>query len=86
MSNYRKLFVFALAGNFVLIAVLAGFWWHSSHQKKTEMRMQPAANEAAGASQSGGESAEMPPHEAALVPVQLSPERLQDPCHTRRSA
>jgi len=77
MSNYRKLFVFALAGNFVLIAVLAGFWWHSSHQKKTEMRMQPAANEAAGASQSGGESAEMPPHEAALVPVQLSPERLQ---------
>src|SRR5215470_12673297 len=74
MQNYRKAFAFALVGNFILLLVLVGFWWHSSHQKKTEMTTQPAANETAGASV---ESAAMAPHEAALVPVQLSPERLQ---------
>src|SRR5262249_492473 len=67
----------ALAGNLVLALVLVGVWWHSSHQKKPEMTMQPAANEAADASPSGRENTETAPHEAALVPVQLSPEPLQ---------
>ncbi len=77
MHNYRKAFVFALAGNLALIAALAGFWWHSPHQKKMEMMIPPVANEATGGSPNGWESAEMAPHEAALVPVQLTPERLQ---------
>src|SRR5215471_11414004 len=77
MPNYRKAFVFALIGNFILILVLAGLWWHSSRQKKTEMVMQPMSNETAQASPNAGESAETAPHETALVPVQLSPERLQ---------
>src|SRR5262249_26188900 len=71
---YRKAFVFALAGNFILVLALGGFWWHSSRQKKTETMMQPASTEAA---ETSPQNAEMAPHEAALVPVQLSPERLQ---------
>src|SRR5215470_1353890 len=77
MPNYRKAFVIAAAGNVVLIAVLAGFWWHSSHQKKMGMAMPPTTTEAAGNSPNGQENSEATPHEAALVPVQLSPERLQ---------
>ncbi len=79
MPNYRKAFVWALVGNLILILLLAGFWWHSSHQKKTETMGQPASNqmEMAQTSPNGWQSAEMAPHEAALVPVQLSPERLQ---------
>ena len=74
MQNYRKAFVLALAGNLILAATLAGFWWHSSHQKKTEMTMRTATNEATGTSPNDTETA---PHDVALVPVQLSPERLQ---------
>jgi Cu(I)/Ag(I) efflux system membrane fusion protein/cobalt-zinc-cadmium efflux system membrane fusion protein len=77
MPNYRKAFVFALSGNLILIAVLAGFWWHSSHKQTTEMKMEPASNEMAQAAPNGLGSAEMKPQEAPLVPVQLSPERLQ---------
>jgi Cu(I)/Ag(I) efflux system membrane fusion protein/cobalt-zinc-cadmium efflux system membrane fusion protein len=76
MTN-RKPFVFVLAVNLILIALLAGLWWHSSHHKGTETTVQPAANEASGASPSAREGAEMAQHEVALVPVQLSPERLQ---------
>jgi Cu(I)/Ag(I) efflux system membrane fusion protein/cobalt-zinc-cadmium efflux system membrane fusion protein len=39
--------------------------------------MQAASNETPTSSASGGETAEMAPHEVALVPVQLSPERMQ---------
>src|SRR5262245_8207997 len=77
MQDYRKAFVFALVGNFILVLALAGFWWHSLHQKKTEMMMPPATNEATAPSLSGSQSTEMAPHDATLVPVQLSPERLQ---------
>src|SRR5215469_1186963 len=77
MQNYRRAFVFALVGNLVLILVLGGFWWHSSHQKKAEVMMHTPANEAAGPPPNASENAEMAPHEAALMPVQLSPERLQ---------
>lgn len=77
MQNYRKAFAFALVGNFALIAVLAGFWWHSSCQKKMAVTMPPASNETSGGSPNTAQDGEMAPHEAALVPVQLSPERLQ---------
>jgi RND family efflux transporter MFP subunit len=76
MQNYRKAFVLALTGNFILVAVLVGFWWHSSQQRKTEMTMSPAGSAATATSSSDSQSPEMAPHDGALVPVQLSPERL----------
>src|SRR2546430_12374578 len=77
MRNYRNAFVFALLGNVVLIGVLSELWWRSQRHKKTEAAIQPSSGEMAQNSPNGWESATMAPHEAALVPVQLSPERLQ---------
>ncbi len=77
MRNYRNPFVFALVGNLALLAVLSGLWWRSKQHPKIEGTMQPASTESAQSSPNGGESAAMAPHEAALIPIQLSPERLQ---------
>jgi RND family efflux transporter MFP subunit len=77
MQNYRNAFVVAAVGNVALIGVLAGFWWRAAHHRTSQMVMQPASNETPAISPSGGDTAEMAPHEAALVPVQLSPERMQ---------
>ena len=77
MRNYRNAFVFALAANFALIGILVGFWWRSAHHHTSQMAMQPASNEVPANSPTAGNSAEMAPHEPALVPVQLSPERMQ---------
>jgi Cu(I)/Ag(I) efflux system membrane fusion protein/cobalt-zinc-cadmium efflux system membrane fusion protein len=77
MRNYRNAFAFALVGNFALLGVLGGLWWRSKQHPKMETAMQQASTEAAQNSPNGGERGAMAPHEAALVPVQLSPERLQ---------
>src|SRR2546429_4496673 len=77
MQNYRNAFVFAVVGNVALIGILSGLWWRSAQHKKTEPAMPSASNEAAQNGPSGSESASMAPHEASLVPVQLSPERMQ---------
>jgi RND family efflux transporter MFP subunit len=77
MRNYRNAFVFTLVGNAALIGILAGLWWRSAHHPTSQMAMEPASNETLASSPSGGDSTEMAPHEAALVPVQLSPERMQ---------
>src|SRR5713226_3918687 len=77
MRNYRNAFVFALVGNLVLVGVLGGLWWRSQQHKKTEAALQTSPGEAAQNSLNGWESAAMAPQETALVPVQLSPERLQ---------
>src|SRR5712691_2663837 len=77
MRNYRNAFAFALVGNLVLVGVLGGLWWRSQQHKKTEAALQMSPAEAAQNSPNGGESAAMAPQEAVLVPVQLSPERLQ---------
>jgi len=77
MQNYRNAFVFAAVGNVALIGALAGFWWRAAHHRTSQMVMQSASNETPASSPSGGDTTEMPPHEAALVPVQLSPERMQ---------
>ena len=77
MRNYRNAFLFALVGNLALLAVLGGLWWRGKHHRQTEAAMQPAPTESAQSSPTGSESAAKAPHEAALVPVQLSPERLQ---------
>src|SRR5438309_11697037 len=77
MRNYRNAFVFAVVGNIALIGILGGLWWRSVQHKKTEAATPSASNGAAPNTPNGGESASMAPHETALVPVQLSPERLQ---------
>ena len=77
MRNYRNAFVFALLGNLVFLAILGTFWWRPSRQNKADGAMQAASSETLTGSPSGSQANETVPHEAALVPVQLSPERLQ---------
>jgi Cu(I)/Ag(I) efflux system membrane fusion protein/cobalt-zinc-cadmium efflux system membrane fusion protein len=77
MRNYRNAFLLAVVGNLALLAVLGGLWWRSKQHPKMEAATQPTSTESAQSSPNGAESAAMAPHEAALVPVQLSPERLQ---------
>src|ERR1700730_18077256 len=77
MRNYRNAFVFALVGNLALLGVLGGLWWRGKQHRQTEAAMQPPSAESTQSSPGRTESSTMAPHEAALVPVQLSPERLQ---------
>src|SRR6266478_6181905 len=77
MRNYRNAFVFAVLGNIALIGILAWLWWRSAEHKKIEAAMPSASSEAAQNAPNGSEGASMAPHEASLVPVQLSPERMQ---------
>ena len=77
MRNYRNAFVLALVSNLGLVAILAGFWWRSSHEKKNEAVTQPVSSAAPETSTSGAQNIAVTPHEPALVPLQLSPERLQ---------
>src|SRR5207245_2550514 len=77
MRNYRNAFVFAIVGNIALIGILGGLWWRSTQHKKTEAAMPSASNDTGQNAPNGWESASMAPHETSLVPVQLSPERLQ---------
>src|SRR6266436_191658 len=76
MRNYRNAFAFTLVGNLALLTVLGGLWWRGKQHRKMEAAMQRSSAESAQSSPNGWESAAMAPHEAALVPVQLSPERL----------
>ena len=77
MRNYRNAFLFALAGNVAFLGILAAFWWRSMHHRQTEGTMQSTTTVAPSSPSGGPETPEMAPHEAALVPVQISPERLQ---------
>src|SRR5882762_3325001 len=77
MRNYRNAFVFAVVGNIALIGILSGLWWRSAQHKKMEATMPSASDEGAQNAPNGSEGASMAPHEASLVPVQLSPERMQ---------
>src|SRR5437899_1424584 len=77
MRNYRNAFVLAVVGNIALIGILGGLWWRSAQHKKTEAAMPSASNEAPPNAPNGSESVPTAPHEASLVPVQLSPERMQ---------
>lgn len=77
MRNYRNAFVVALVGNVVFLGILGGFCWRSVQHQKAEGAMQATSAEMPANSPNASQGAEMAPHEAALVPVQLSPERLQ---------
>src|SRR5215469_3976934 len=77
MRNYRNPFLFALLSNVILIGIVVGFWWQSKQHMQTVGGMQTATDKAASSAPSGPESSITTRHEPALVPVQLSPERLQ---------
>jgi membrane fusion protein, copper/silver efflux system len=73
MKTYRSAFFLALAGNVLLAAALAFFWWrsHSTGQPITFRSVLPAAMQPAAPSSAAA------PTEPPLVPVQISPQRLQ---------
>jgi RND family efflux transporter MFP subunit len=73
--NYRNAFRLALLMNLVLLVILASWWWRS--QKHTADN-HPVASSGAGAiSQSVSDTATTPRSEAPLVPVTLTPQRMQ---------
>ena len=77
MRNYRTAFAVAVLANIAVIGILGGLWWRSSRRPKTQAAMAAGATETAQNSPSGLESTQVAPHEVALAPIQLSPERLQ---------
>ena len=76
MKTYRTGFLLALVGNIVLIGVLAGFWWYFRAGK-------PAVTQSSKPESNALETSANPPEptpalaETALVPLQLSPQKLQ---------
>jgi Cu(I)/Ag(I) efflux system membrane fusion protein/cobalt-zinc-cadmium efflux system membrane fusion protein len=77
MRTYRNAFVFAVVSNIALVGILGGLWWRYRQHKETEAPMPSASSGGAQNVPNGPESASMAPHEASLVPIQLSPERMQ---------
>lgn len=77
MKDYRKAFFLAVAGNLVLICLLGGAWWYF-HRSARVSSTPGAASAAKQTAQSGANAETAPPAaETALVPLQLSAERLQ---------
>jgi RND family efflux transporter MFP subunit len=96
MKNYRTPFLLALAGNVLLAAALAVFWWSSHHaemaqsglagarqqaitvMKKLGIDVMPASGQPESMqSQANSPAPAIAPGETPLVPVQISPQRLQ---------
>jgi RND family efflux transporter MFP subunit len=70
MKNYRTGFFAALAGNLALVAIVTGIWWHYR-------AAQPMATSTAQDSTESPMAASPAALEAPLVPIQISPQRLQ---------
>src|SRR5579864_3691416 len=77
MKNYRVGFLLALIGNIVLAVVLVGLWLH--YRAAKPMADMETKKENSAAQDSMAPSVATPPTstEAPLVPVQISPQRLQ---------
>lgn len=76
MKTYRTGFLLALVGNILLIGVVAGLWSHYRTPKATPS--QPSKQEGTTPEAPSNSSMAAPaPAETPLVPVQLSPQRLQ---------
>ena len=74
MRSYRTGFLLALVGNVVLVGILAGLWWHSRTPEPSGQSKQGGIVPEA----SSNPSAPTPTSsETPLVPVQLSPQKLQ---------
>lgn len=77
MKSYRTAFLAALAANFALLAIVAGWWWNSPKPVPTSA----AASQPSGALASESiatPSSDTPGRtEPALGPLQISPQRLQ---------
>jgi Cu(I)/Ag(I) efflux system membrane fusion protein/cobalt-zinc-cadmium efflux system membrane fusion protein len=77
MKTYRTGFLLALIGNIVFVAVLAGLWLqYRAAKQMADAGTKPSIS---AVQDSTAGSADTPPAstEAALVPVQISPQRLQ---------
>ncbi|MGA8011294.1 MAG: efflux RND transporter periplasmic adaptor subunit [Candidatus Acidiferrales bacterium] len=77
MKTYRTGFLLAVSGNIVLALILAGLWWHHRSPKpemdaKSQGMAASAAQDSTESSVTASSTAETP-----LVPVQISPQRLQ---------
>ena len=77
MKTYRVGFLLALAGNIVLAVVLVGLWLHYRAAKPTANGETKPSNSSAQDSMASSIATPSASTEAPLVPVQISPQRLQ---------
>src|SRR5260370_9418680 len=77
MKTYRTRFLLALFGNIVLAVVVVGLWLHYRAAKPMPESETKGENSAAEDSMANSMATPPPPTEAPLVPVQISPQRLQ---------
>ncbi len=77
MKTYRTGFLLAVIGNIVFAAVLAGLWLHYRAAKPIADAETKPSNPSAQDSTDSSTSTPLASMEAALVPVQISPQRLQ---------
>ena len=77
MKTYRTGFLLAIIGNVVLAAVLFGLWLHYRAVKPMADSETKTANSTAQDSMADSMATSLASTEAPLIPVQISPQRLQ---------
>jgi RND family efflux transporter MFP subunit len=77
MKTYRTGFLLALTGNIVLVVVLSGLWLHYRAAKPIADAPTKQANSSPQDSMTTSMTVPSASTEAPLVPVQISPQRLQ---------
>src|SRR6266478_10190116 len=77
MKTYRIGFLLALIGNIILAVILVGLWLHYRAPKPMADAETKKANSAAQDSMANSMVSPPASTEAPLVPVQISPQRLQ---------
>jgi len=79
MKTFRTGFLLAVTGNIVLAAIVAGLWWHYRAPKpEMDAKAQAVATPTAVQDSTEASMAATPATpETPLVPVQISPQRLQ---------
>ena len=78
MKTYRTGFLLAVAANIALVVIVAGLWWHYRPQKPSmaaEPQAMPNSTPQDSAVNSMAAAPAMP--DAPLVPIRISPQRLQ---------
>jgi RND family efflux transporter MFP subunit len=78
MKTYRTGFVLALIGNIVLILIASGLWWHYRYPRRaTDLQTQGKTTPIAEDSTDNSMPVAPAIQDAPLVPIQISPQRLQ---------